>query len=231
MINNIDKRKSEFPISFDGMSVVDVDDIDGFSDFSDSPTLNYAVEIDGRSLGELEAWSTSEGNKFRIQDPEKRDNEEQVEQVLSGYAGEMAVMFLSDELELPIDWLNDDYGHSCDALLSVDNDTFSVEIKTAQMSSIAQNVPLRGDYDDTPKKAWEKEGELPDILIHTYVRYTGTSLVVAVEGCEPFDESLRGILYREPESKFGGSLWVYDREYIRHGIENIDSVLVDKLRR
>lgn len=228
-------RVAPLPISTDGMEVVDFDDLDlsefDREDFEKSPTLQHAVEFTGESLGQLEAFGTDKGKSFRLQDPNVRNKREQVEQTLCGYAGEMATVYLAQELGLSVEWLEDESGYCGDAVLMPEpSETYRVEIKTCQMNSLGQNIPHRGSYDNEPKEGWRKAGEIPDVLVFAYMIYTGNSIIVAIEGCEPFDEDLGGILSRTPERK-AENFWVYDRKFIRHSVEQIDGLVLDKLRK
>lgn len=227
------ERISDAPITFDGMHLMDANDVPEFNrdDFDESPTFEYAVQIEGRSLGELEAHFTSEAEDFALQDPGCRDKKKQVEQTLGGYATEIAVIFLADELGVPVKWLKDSGGYSGDALLMPDgSESYSLEIKSCQMSSAGQNLPHRGDYDETPEEAWVKEGIKPDVIVFGYTVYTGSEIIVGIEGVEPLAKELNGLLSREPRSMSGGKYWLYDRRFIRHSFDSLDNSLLEKLK-
>lgn len=217
-------RIADPPISIDDILIAEVgneDTIwsDWFDDFVSSPSLQYAAVIKGKSLGELEAHVSK--NQFRLQDPERRDKSEQNEQQIQGIGVEMALAKLAEEIGLPIEFLSEDGGYAGDFVLMPDiNEQYLIEVKSAQMTSKGQNVPLRASYgESSPEEAWEKEGIIPDVIIFAYTYYTGTEIIVAFEGCEPLNSEARGLLSREPREMFGGELYLYDRKYIRHSMD------------
>lgn len=227
---------SDVPVSLEGCEIVEPKS-KAFDEYVQSPTFEYAVKVDGWTLGEIEELESK--RSIYLQDGHRRDKSEQVEQRVQGTVAEVAFSYLAKEIGVPVEWLSDggegDDGCYCgDALLLDDsnNEDYVIEIKSAQMSSKGQNIPIRGSYegDDTPEDALRKSGEIPDLVVFAYTYYTASSYIVGFEGVEPVSEELNGLLYREPRELYDGELYLYDRKCVRHRVEDLDGLLLDKLR-
>lgn len=228
---NINKnRVGVCPVSYEGCEIVDPYYIDAFKNrFEESPSFEYAVKIDGKSLGDIESMVGN--NSFNLQDPEHRNKDEQVEQQIAGKLGEVAFQYIADEVGLDVEWLDDKNGYAFDNLLIGDGDEFGVEVKVAQMSSKGHNVPIRGGkFDSRPKHAFRQDGLMTDVLVFAYLSYDGGAYYVGFEGCEPVAEESNGLLSREHKTLYNGDLFLYESRYIRHRITDIDKdILLDKL--
>lgn len=214
---NLSQRVSDCPVSLEDAEVVESSE-EVFGEYVNSPTFEYAVELRGRTLGELEAHVSEQMAGSSVNDPERRDKQDQCEDAIEGIAVEVALEVLARDLGLPLDWLDDESGYAGDFLLS---GQFLVEVKSAKLTSKAQNVPVRAyEYDDGVKDAWRKQGVMPDVCVFAYTEYDTASgrILVGFEGCEPLNAESRGLLYRDAREVYDG-LYVYDRRYVRNPLE------------
>lgn len=219
------------PVDYSGCSIVSIDDVDKFrSKAKKSLTFEYIVKVDGKTLGDIEQMVSN--NSFNLQDPEHRSKSEQIDQQIAGKIGEVAFQYIADEDGLNVEWLADDRnGYAFDHLLVGDNNKYGIELKTAQMSSRKQNIPIRAkEYELQPKHSFEQDGIMTDVLVFAYIDYDGSSYYVGFEGTEPVKKDANGILSREHKTLYNGDLFVYDSKYIRHKLSDIDKdVMLNKL--
>jgi hypothetical protein len=229
---NLRYRVQDIPFSKSGLEIVEPKS-QAFKEYVQSPTFEHAVKVSGETLGEIE--KTVSTDSMHLQDRHRRSKATQQEQRIKGLCGEIAFAYLSEELELPVEWMKSDEDGYCGDALLMDSEAcedYVIEVKTAQMSSAGQNVPIRASYegDDSPEEALRKEGRVPDLVVFCYVAYTGNEYVIGFEGVEPTSRELRGLLSREPRVMYDGELYLYDRKCIRHRIKDLDDLLLDKLR-